>query len=108
MFRFGAIRWRVAFCALCLEIVVCTFVVAPHLSREWFVPLIPFIAPGFIVLFLLGGGMSIVDGLVPDSKLALPMILGFLLNTVIMYVFCLVVSKCYKIARPQFCSKDLK
>jgi hypothetical protein len=101
-------RIRLLLAVFCLESIVTALVVTFPWQKDWLILLMPFIVPGYILTFLIGGGNSMMDGISPDWRVNLGLGAGFLFNTAIMYGFCLVVSKCYKIARPQFGSKDLK
>jgi hypothetical protein len=78
---------------LLFELVIHGLLVVVPRNGSWVAPIIPFIFPGVVLAFIVGGGMSVVDGLSPDWRIGLGLVLGFLLNTTLMLGFCLLVNK---------------
>lgn len=102
-------RFKLLLIAFVLEVAITALVVSsPHVDRGWLIPLVPFLAPGWVLMFLVGGGNSLMDGIVPAWQENLALALGFLVNTVFMYGFCFFVRYVYTEVRPVFKWKDLK
>ncbi|WP_047489570.1 hypothetical protein [Terriglobus sp. TAA 43] len=102
-------RFKLLLIAFVLEVAVTALVVSfPDVDRGWYIPLVPFFAPGWVLMFLVGGGNSLMDGIVPVGRENLALALGFLLNTAIMYGFCYLVTRVHSEVRPVFRWKDLK
>jgi hypothetical protein len=53
--------------------------------------------PGTLLSFFVGGGMSMVDGVTPEWRTDAAFAFGLLLNTALMYAFCLRLAKIAKI-----------
>jgi hypothetical protein len=95
-------RVRMFAVALCLEAIVYSLVVAFPTSGGWPVFVLPVLAPGVVVQFLTGGGMSMIDGVSPAWRSDSAFVLGFFLNTLIMYAFCLLARKVLSQVHPEF------
>ena len=95
-------RLFVATTAVLLQAALYALVLEVPGHRDWFVLLIPFMLPGIVLQFFLGGGMSMVDGVSPEWRADFAFAPGFLLNTVIMYCFCLLVRKLLREISPIF------
>lgn len=95
-------RVRTAITAFCLELAVYALALLSTKGHAWSVLLVPVLAPGSLLQFLVGGGMSMVDGVSPEWRTNLALALGFILNATIMYGFCVVASRVWKEFRPIF------
>lgn len=102
-------RFKLLLIAFVLEVAVTALAMSfPLADKGWFIPLMPFVAPGSALMFFVGGGNSAMDGIAPDWRVTLALVLGFLLNAAIMYCVCLLVRKVYIEVKPAFKWKDLK
>ena len=95
-------RVRTVAAAFCFELAVYALAVVFPKDHGWSMLFIPVLVPGSLLQFFVGGGMSMIDGLSPDWRTDLALVLGFVLNTTVMYGLCVLASRVYKQLRPIF------
>lgn len=85
--------WRILAAAPLLEAALYALVIMFPRAAWLFIPVL---APGFLLEFFIGGGMSMIDGVAPEWRADTAFALGFLLNTIILWGFCTVVTRIAK------------
>ncbi len=81
----------------------------PAASKSWLGTILsPFIVPGFMVAWMICGGMSWMDGLTPPWIDKLAAVIVFVVNTALSAVATKALSYFYKEVRPHFGLKDFK
>jgi hypothetical protein len=94
MFSWAYMRWLTV--AILVEVGLYGLAAGLPGIPDWFVVFTPALLPGVTLQFLVGGGMSMFDGVSPEWRIQLGFALGFSLNLVVMYLTCLFASKLYR------------
>ena len=105
------LRWQILIVAACVELLLIAATSGmPHgeATHALEVPIFVFLAPGLMLSFLVGGGMSMVDGLTPAWRDNISALLGFVINLPLTYGAVLFVSKLYSAFRPHFRFEHLR
>ena len=108
----NSMRWitgsRIRFTLLVFFMECCISAAAVLLPKNHAeILLMPFLLPDWIVSFIAGGGMCVVDGCASEWKLSIGMAAGFTLNAVLLGIVLYWSGRAYKLLRPVFRMQDL-